>query len=474
MAEDWSTLRELLVSPLDIPAAGDRRGRAIEQALRELIRTGRLHAGSRLPSSRDLAGQLGVARGTVTAAFNQLVAEGYLEVRRGSGTRVASTMKRLSEPAAPPVAALAEPASGGWRYDLGPGLPSLAEFPRAAWNAASRAGLADLTDAGLGYPDTGGLFGLRNEIASYLGRVRAVLAGPDQVVVTHGTFDSLSMLAAELHARGHRRIAVEDPSNRDVLHLLALHGLEPVPIPVDDEGLRVDVLDASGCRLVVVTAAHQYPLGVAMSPRRRRAVVEWARLCDGLVIEDDYDSEYRYDRPALATIQGLDPDRVIHLGTTSKTLAPGLRLGWMVAPLELATAITARKRLSDRGGSAFLQAAFQQLLRGGGYDRHLRRTRLIYRRRRDAFLAGVAANLPGWRSSGIAAGMHLVLYLPARGGSVLDTEVSAALAAHGIKVAALSDYTHATPRPAGLVCGYAALTPDRLRAATAEIARILG
>lgn len=454
MYGDWSTRVELLV-----PAG--RPGRTLEDRLRGMIRDGQLHPGGRLPSTRDLAGQLGIARGTVSTAYAQLVAEGFLEARRGAGTFVAAVTPAAAADEHPPYAG---PSS---RFDLTPGLPALAEFPRAAWTRASRAALASLADDQLGYPPPNGLRSVRAEIAAYLGRVRAVSATTDQVVITHGTIDALATLAPELHAQGHRQIAVEDPANPHVLKTLRLHGLTPFPVPVDRHGIQVDRLP--DCRLAVVTAAHQYPLGVALSPQRRRALVEWARERDGLVIEDDYDSEYRYDRPALTPVQALAPDRVVHLGTLSKTLAPAVRLGWLVAPAPLARAIAERKRHTDRGVSALLQATFAELLRTGGYDRHLRRTRPIYRRRRDAFLAAVAHRLPRWTPTGIAAGMHVVLSLPAE---LDDQQVTDRLAAAGIRVDALSAHVSQFSRPPGLICGYAGLTEDRLRSAVAEIYRV--
>ncbi|WP_163505279.1 PLP-dependent aminotransferase family protein [Fodinicola acaciae] len=467
MRRNWSTLHELLLpmaagqpgGPPDQPRY-QRPGRALEDQLRGMVRAGRLHPGARLPSTRDLAGQLGLARGTVSTAYAQLIAEGFLDARRGAGTFVAAVTPDAKDARHAPEAGLPR------RFDLTPGLPSLAEFPRTAWTRAARAALSTLADDQLGYPPPAGLLSVRAELAAYLGRVRAVSATTDQVVVTHGTIDSLATLASELRGDGHRRIAVEDPANPHVLRTLTLHGLTPVPVPVDRHGIQVDQLP--DCRLALVTAAHQYPLGVALSPARRRSIIDWARRRDGLVIEDDYDSEYRYDRPALTPLQALAPDRVVYLGTSSKTLAPAIRLGWLVAPGPLADAIAERKRLTDRGASALLQATFGELLRTGGYDRHLRRTRPIYRRRRDAFLAAVAKELPGWKPAGIAAGMHVVLNLPQK---LDDTTIAEQLAAQGIHLDPLSHHVQKLPRPPGLVCGYAGLTEDRLRAAVADIAR---
>lgn len=459
MTDNWTTLRELL-----LPAASaGGRGRAVEAALRAAIRDGQLAPGLRLPSSRDLAAQLGVARGTVTAAYGQLVAEGYLTAQRGSGTTVAAALGQ------PVPHALPTPPATPWRYDLKPGLPALSEFPRAEWVAATRSALTELPDEALGYPDPAGLLDLRAELAAYLGRVRAVTAGADDIVITHGGAEALSMLAAVLRADGHHVIGVEDPGHPGQADLLQEHGLRSVPVPVDDDGIVVSAIP-DGCRAVLVTAAHQFPLGVALHPDRRHALLAWARSCDGVVIEDDYDAEHRYDRPALRAMQAMDPMRVAYLGSVSKTLAPALRLGWLVLPPVLHAKTVTRKQLTDLGCSPLPQAAFARLLRSGGYDRHLRRTRTTYRRRRDALLTALAELLPTWQPIGVAAGLHVVLRLP---GGTDDATVQRELAKRGVNALALSGYTRRGTYP-GLVIGYAATTPDRLRSAVREIALTVG
>ncbi|MFL6124738.1 PLP-dependent aminotransferase family protein [Actinophytocola sp.] len=457
MADNWTTLRELLLPA--VSAGG--RGRTVEAALRTAIRDGQLAPGSRLPSSRDLAAQLGVARGTVTAAYGQLTAEGYLSARRGSGTSVATALAGRAGTAA------ALPAAPPWRYDLRPGIPALSEFPRAEWASVTRAALSELPDETLGYPDPSGLPELRAELTAYLGRVRAVTA--ENVAITHGGAEGMSLLAAVLRAQGHTAMGVEDPGHPGQLDLLREHGVDPVPVPVDCDGLVVSALRAS-VRAVLVTSAHQFPLGTALHQSRRHALLAWARSRDGVVIEDDYDAEHRYDRPALRAMQAMDPGRVVYLGSVSKTLAPALRLGWLVLPPSLYEGVVRRKRLTDLGCSPLPQAAFARLLRGGGYDRHLRRARGTYRRRRDALLSAVAELLPSWQPIGVAAGLHVVLRLPS---GVDDTEVSGRLAEHGIHVPALSAYSRLGTYP-GLVVGYAATTPDRLRDAVREIAAIAG
>jgi GntR family transcriptional regulator/MocR family aminotransferase len=349
-------------------------------------------------------------------------------------------------------------------------LPALSAFPRAEWTAASRAALAGLPDEALGYPDPAGLLELRTELASYLGRVRAVSVTAADIVITHGAAEAMSLLGTVLAEAGHRDIAMEDPGHTGQSDLLRVTGLRPRAVPVDGDGIRVDELAATTCRAVVVTAAHQFPLGAALHSDRRHALLTWARERAGLVIEDDYDAEHRYDRPALRAMQAMDPSRVAYLGSVSKTLAPALRLGWLVPPPSLRAEVVARKRLTDLGCSPLPQATLARLLRSGGYDRHLRRTRTLYRRRRDALLTALAEKLPGWHPIGIAAGLHVLLRLP---DGTDDSLTSKRLAERGINAPALSEYVRGhggAPYP-GLVLGYAALSPDRLRAAVAEMAR---
>jgi GntR family transcriptional regulator/MocR family aminotransferase len=457
MEKNWSTFRELL-----LPTAVGPRG--LERALREAIRSGHLPAGVRLPSSRDLAVQLGVARGTVTAAYDQLAAEGYLAARRGSGTRVALASVTSSSAVAAPVPPVR------WDYDLRSGIPALGAFPRAAWISACRIGLDSLSDHELGYPEASGLPALRKELAGYLARVRAMIARPDDLVITHGSAEALVLLVRSLREAGHTEIAVEDPSYPGQLELIVEHGLRPVPVRVDDEGLRVTDLERTNCRAVVVTSAHQYPLGVVLSPHRRRALVQWAQTVDGLIIEDDYDAEHRYDRPAFGALQALAPERVAYLGTASKTLAPALRLGWLVLAGPRRAQIVESKRLYDRGSGVLEQAGFAELLRSGGYDRHLRKTRRLYRQRRDALLTELAARFPDWQPVGIAAGLHVVLRLPE---GLNDRELAERLADKGIRLASLSAYAMTTALYPGLVIGYGNVGADRLRAAAAAIASAL-
>jgi GntR family transcriptional regulator / MocR family aminotransferase len=367
----------------------------LEDGLREAVRSGRLMAGAPLPSSRALARDLGVSRRLVVEAFAQLVAEGYLSTRKGAGTFVAETAA-----AAPTPVPAAEPRPP--RYDFFPGAPDLSAFPRAAWARAVRDVLREVPDHALNYGDARGAPALRTALAAYLGRARGVVAQPARMVITSGAAQALSLLAAVMAERGTPRIAVEDPSLPEHRDVLARRGADVVPVPVDDEGVRVDALARTGAAAAVVTAAHQMPLGVALSVDRRAALLAWG----GLVIEDDYDAEFRYDRPPLAALQGLAPEQVAYLGSASKTLAPGLRLGWLVLPTDLVEAVAHEKRMADMGTGVIDQLAFARLISGGTYDRHLRALRRRHRSRRDAAVAAVARHLPGAQVLGIAAGLH--------------------------------------------------------------------
>ncbi|MET9383206.1 PLP-dependent aminotransferase family protein [Streptomyces sp. NPDC002928] len=468
---------ELLLSAASAPARA--RGRSLQAALREAVRSGRLAPGTRLPSSRDLAADLGVSRGLVTETYEQLTAEGYLRSGRGAGTWVGSAVR-----AAPARARDLAPRSPGADAgaDFVPGTPDLSLFPRAPWAAALRGVLAELPHQHLGYPDPRGLPRLRTALAELLGRRRGVVADPERIVVVSGVAQATTLLGFVLHARGMRTIGVEDPGSPQHDALYASAGVGVVPLPLDDEGLAVGPLKASGVRAVVTTPAHQYPTGIAYSARRRAELLDWARSVDGFVLEDDYDGDFRYDRAPVGALQGLDPERVLYTGSVSKSLAPGLRLGWLLVPDSLADEVVERKRTMDLGHPALDQAAFARFLEHGDYDRQLRRCQRAYRERRDALVAALEEHFPGSSVSGIAAGLHVIAALPERYGT--QEQFLARVAAAGVAVRPLTDCTHARAgregsdgsresdgskgsdgdKGARLVLGYAHLSPVRIRA----------
>ena len=446
---------------LEVDLTGAARGRqaeALADQLRRAVRTGTLPIGTRLPASRSLAADLGVSRGVVVRAYDQLVAEGYLAGRRGSGTIVAGG----TDPSPPaPLRPVTRSSN--------PGLPSGGTFPRVEWARCAARALATLTDAELGYGDPAGLPHLREELARYLGRVRAVLAPPERVVVVNGFAQASRLVAEVLRGGGTTRIAVEDPGSIGLRDQFTASGLTCVAVPVDGEGMQVDALAASGVRAVVVTPAHQFPTGAVTSPPRRHALLEWARSCGGLVVEDDYDAEFRYDRSPIGALQGLGPDVVLYGGSVSKTLAPGVRLGWLVVPEHLVATYRDAKYTADLARGVLDQATFAELLASGEMDRHIRRMAVEYRRRRDHLVAAVTASLPGWEVTGAAAGLHLVLHPPGGDDEALARQAQAC----GLDARALSRYSLGSPRWPGLVVGYGHQPPARLTAAIEALARAL-
>ncbi|CAL9354445.1 PLP-dependent aminotransferase family protein [Streptomyces sp. enrichment culture] len=461
---------ELLAPAAAAPVRG--RGRALREALRDAVRSGRLPAGTRLPSTRDLAAELGVSRGLVTEAYEQLTAEGYLVSARGSGTWVGDAV-RAAAPGR--VRDLAPRRSAAVRVDFTPGLPDLSLFPRAAWAAAYKAALGGLAHRQLGYPDARGLPELRTAVAQLLTRRRGVVADPERLVVCSGVAQALTLVGSALRERGERSVGVEDPGSPEHGRLFAAAGLRAVGLPLDGEGLAAGPLAASGVRAVVTTPAHQFPSGIGYSAARRAQLLEWARSVDGWIVEDDYDGDFRYDREPVGALQGLDPERVVYTGSVSKSLAPGLRLGWLLVPEALAGAVAERKRTMDLGHPVLEQAVMADFMARGGYDRHLRRCRAAYRERRDALVAAVTAAFPGTEVSGIAAGLHVIARVPARYGAA--AVFTARAAAAGVAVRTLADYGSAAgPEDGGvsLVLGYAHLSPGDITRGVAALAQSVG
>ncbi|WP_329023081.1 MocR-like pyridoxine biosynthesis transcription factor PdxR [Streptomyces sp. NBC_01423] len=443
---------ELLLPVASAPARG--RGRALQSALREAVRSGRLAPGTRLPASRELAADLGVSRGLVTEAYEQLTAESYLRSGRGAGTWVSGSAR-----AAAGGARDLAPRARGVSVDFRPGTPDLSLFPRSAWAAAHRSALGRLPHGALGYPDPRGLPELRDALAALLTRRRGVVADPERLLVCSGVAQATTLLGFVLHGRGIRTVGVEDPGSPEHTALFASAGVATVPVPLDDEGLALEPLARSGVRTVVTTPAHQFPTGVAYSAARRSRLLEWARETDGLVVEDDYDGDFRYDRAPVGSLQGLDPERVAYTGSVSKSLAPGLRLGWLIAPASMTDELVDRKRTMDLGNPALDQAVLGDFVSGGGYDRQLRRCQRAYRERRDVLTRALAEHVPGSEVSGVAAGLHAIARLPEGWGP--EEEFAERAAGAGIAVRLLREY--GTARPADgcvrLVLGYAHLAP---------------
>jgi GntR family transcriptional regulator/MocR family aminotransferase len=458
---EWTTLPGL---DLHLELDGGRGRRvALEEALRDAIQAGRLAPGTELPSSRALAADLGVARGTVTSAFDQLAAEGWLVARRGSGTAVAwahelrrpEPERRTTDEAVPP-------------FDFRPGTPDVSAFPRQEWAAAVRRALRTAPDADLRYGDPRGIPAVRDVLAAYLGRARGVRTTADRIVIDTGFSQALSLLLATVHDVGVTAVAMENPCIPAYLASARRSGAEVVLMTVDGEGADPSALDGrADVGVVVLTPAHQYPTGTTLAPSRRAAFTAWAGRTDGYIVEDDYDGEFRYDRQPVGALQAMDPDRIVYAGTASKTLAPGLRLGWLVVPPALLDAVVALKELTDRQTSAVEQLALGELVSSGALDRHIRRSRLRYRRRRDDLVRRLSA-IPAVQARGIAAGLHAVLDLPADGPG--EADVVAHLGARGVAVHALGRYWHRPGRRRrGLVVGYATPAAHAYPAAVAAL-----
>jgi GntR family transcriptional regulator / MocR family aminotransferase len=435
-----SSTTELLIE-LDRDAAAPLHAQ-LEQGLRSAIRTGRLLAGSTVPSTRALAEQLNLSRGVVVEAYEQLVAEGYLTSLPGGSTRVSP--RAGIEPASP---GRSNPPTMEPRINFSYGRPDVTEFPRQVWLRSLRRILNETPSDRLGYLDRRGAAELREALATYLNRVRGTAADPERMVICNGFAQALGLVTLVLKARGARRIALEDPGQRDTYS-----HLEIVPIPVDEAGIVVEALARTDADAVVVTPAHHFPTGAVMSPERRSALIAWAKDRGTLILEDDYDAEYRYDREPIGSIHGLAPDLVIYAGTASKTLAPGLRLGWMILPGHLVDEVAATKDATDRGSPSLEQLSFADFLSRGEFDHHLRRMRPIYRARRDALLGALARYLPEARTVGASAGLHVVAWLP---DGVDEAALIERAAAVGVGLTGITP-AHRIRRdgPGGLIFGY--------------------
>jgi GntR family transcriptional regulator / MocR family aminotransferase len=438
--------------------------RQVSASIRDSIRAGRLLRGASLPPSRVLAADLGVSRGVVVEAYQQLTAEGYLTGRAGGQTQVAAG----EAPPTTPVT-LARPAPP--RIDLSYGRADVSSFPRAAWLRAIRGALTEAPNDLFGYLSGSGVPALRTAIADYLNRVRGTLAQPDRIVICTGYAQGIALLIGVLAGNGAKRLALEDPSSGDdALPAARAAGLEIVGIPVDSDGIRVDVLEKSNADAVILTPSHQWPTGAVLSAERRAAVLQWATRRGALIIEDDYDAEYRYDRTPVGAMQGLAPEHVVYAGSASKTLAPALRIGWFVMPGHLAEAMAHAKISADRGSPALEQLALADLITRGEFDRHLRRMRPIYRRRRDALMDALARRLPALTPTGISAGLHLVTWLPPH---IDETVVVKEARRRGVGVDGVGPYRITSAGPGGLIFGFATVNEPAIAEGVDILARIV-
>ncbi len=486
MPIEWAGLGPEILLTLDRSRPEPLRMQ-LERELREAIRSGRLAAGERLPSSRAMAAELGISRGLVLECYSQLQAEGFLTATSGSATRVTAQAHgpagaRIGAPSpapTPPPVITPDPfdwTAPGPRLDVDfrPGVPDLTSFPRRDWTWALRESCRDAAPADLGYGDPRGSDRAREVLAGYLRRVRGSLVDPEQIVMCAGFGQGINLVLRALADQGIPRVGIEDPGDDDYHPICRRLGMEAVPVPVDGKGIDVDALAATDLRAVILTPTHQFPTGAALAPDRRQALVTWADERDAYVIEDDYDAEFRYDRDPVGALQGLAPDRVALLGTVSKSLAPALRLGWIVCPSTLLEALTEDKRLSDRGSPTLEQLALATLIESGRYDRHLRHMRRVYAARRATLIRALSEHAPRIKLHGLAAGFHAVAELGpgADEGATVEAARARSVGLYGMSLFRLSEPSGPGPR-AQLVLGFGDMSEPAIERGIATIADLL-
>jgi len=469
MPIEWAGLGPELLVQLDRSRPEPIRVQ-LENSLRQAIRSGRLPAGERLPSSRELAKQLGVSRGVVQESYEQLYAEGYVSARAGSATRVAEVNPSTS---AAPAPAAVPPAPVKPRIDFASGVPDLASFPRADWVWAHREACREAATSALGYGDPRGAARTREVIAGYVGRVRGAAVDPDRIVICAGYAQGLALTLRALADAGVGDIALEDPGygRGQTLNVVERSGMAAAYVPVDDDGLDVRALATTPARAVLVTPAHQWPTGVVLAPRRRHELVAWAKRADATILEDDYDAEFRYDREPVGVVQGLAPEHTVAIGTVSKSLAPALRFGWALCPARLVDAVVAQKELADRGAPVLEQLTVATLIESGRYDRHLRRMRAVYAARRAVLIEALATHAPHVRVSGLSAGFHAVAHLPE---TVDEQAVIAAARERSVGLYGMStNRSSRSTTPPRLVLGFGNLSERAIAEGIATIADLL-
>lgn len=439
---------------LHLELTGKRVRAGLTDALRDAIRTSRLLPGTTMPATRALAVDLGLARSTVTECYAELVAEGWLTARQGSGTRVAE----WARPADAGEHSNRQPAESGPSIQgLVPGAADFADFPRQQWITAARRALSNAPHSALGYGDPGGNASLRSALAGYLARARGVRADASQIVICSGYHHGLELVARALKARGARSVAVESYGLGLYREVLLRTGLHVPALNVDEEGARVGDLADQDVDALLLTPAHQFPTGVALSPRRRAAAVDWARTTGGFILEDDYDGEFRYDRAPVGALQGLDPERIVYFGTASKSVAPALRVGWIVVPMPLLPDVLEAKGNVDTV-SAIEQLTLAEFITSGAFDRNIRTRRQNYRRRREELVSALATSAPRTRILGMAAGLQAVIAVP----EGAEAATVRAAAARGLTISGMAEFRHPeagqAPDVEGLVINFSAIS----------------
>ena len=426
-------------------------GLQIEERVRSLIRSELLPIGTVLPSTRALAADLGISRGVVVSAYAQLAAEAYVTLRRGAPPLVAA-----GGHAAEPIDLGPDVPIAGLPFNLRPDLPDLALFPRSEWLRSCRRAVESAASYDFSYGDMFGSDRLRIQISQFLGRTRGTVSPFGRVGIFAGSTQALLQIGSVLREEGKERIAVEDPSHRWRTRVLAATGLETVPVPVDEHGLRVEEL--ADVDAVVVSPEHQFPTGAVLSPERRLQLVEWAAAGDRLVIEHDYDGLFRYDRHPAGALQGLAPEQVAYVGTATPMLAPSVRLGWAVLPVRLTTPVAMRMYRTSMSTSRLLQFALADLIERGALDRHLRRMRAAYRRRREVLVGRLPVTGP-------PVGLFVTLAVEDEAGALER------LRAEGFALDGVNEHT-LTKQPPGLVLGFAASPEPTLARAARRLQKL--
>jgi GntR family transcriptional regulator/MocR family aminotransferase len=468
VAIEWTGSSPEVLVRLDRGGAEPLRAQ-LERELREAIRSGRLRPGERLPSTRELARFLGVSRGLVVQCFDQLQAEGYLQARIGSVTRVSPTVQT---PARAAVKGPSDTPPPGPDVDFLPAVPDLHSFPRSDWVKSTAEACRDVPGTALDYGDGRGEPRLRDVLASYLGRVRGAAADPEHIVICTGFTQGLDLALAVLAARGIDRVAFEDPGYDETSRMAAEFArVGIVRVPVDSLGVRVDALAATGANAVVLTPAHQWPTGVVLSPERRLALANWAASTGGWIVEDDYDAEFRYDRDPVGVLQGLAREHVISIGTVSKSLAPAMRLGWILCPPALVDEMARLKTAVDRGSPGLEQLTLARLIESGRFDRHLRRMRKTYAAKREALITALDEHAPDVGVHGLAAGLHAVAALPE---GVGEPGVVVAARARGVGLYGMSaNRSDRSESPPCLVLGFGNLSERAIVEGVARVGDLL-
>ena len=439
----------------------------LRRALLSAIRAGKLPVGTLLPPSRTLAADLGCSRWVVSEAYSQLIAQGYLDAVTGSGTSVKWTPSpfKHSVPAPLSVPVSLQPDA---RFNLTPGIPDLKAFPRRSWAAACRTEMAQATYLDLAYPSHGGHPRLRRVLADYLSRLRGAAVEPDDVIVSTSIVDSVTRMCHVLRREGVSTVGVEEPGWPRLVAAAAAAGMTPVPLAVDENGLQIDALASQpSIKAIIIAPAHQFPTGTVLTPSRRVALLEWARRVNGVILEDDYDAEFRYDGPPIGVMQGIDPSHVVLLGSVSKTLSPALRIGWIVAPPRW-TQVLRASTVPSPEPPTLDQLTLARFVESGSFDRHLRAARKVYRARRDSLVRALKLELPRCHISGAAAGLHLLLHLP---DDIDPAAVVRGAAMRGVRTFSLDQFGMSTGGWGNcLVVGYGSLDDEVLPDAVHQLA----